>query len=184
MKTKLIIITSFVLMIALGGLSSNCPAQQTLQKDSSQSTGNEDPIGQLNLSPEQREQIRTIRQQMQAERVQVNERLREANRLFEQVLESDNPDETVVEERVKELATAQAAQLRMRALLEVRIRRVLTPDQRVLLQNLRQQAKQMRQQRNAQGQQGQAFDQQRLQNRRELRQVAPTGNVRPNKNRR
>lgn len=100
-----------------------------------------DPVRQLNLSPEQREQIRTIRQQSQPERAAINERVRETNRTLEAVLDSDSPDETVVEQRMREAAAAQAAAMRMRILTEVRIRRVLTPEQRNLLRALRQQAK-------------------------------------------
>lgn len=100
-----------------------------------------DPVRQLNLSPEQREQIRTIRQQSQPERAAISERVRETNRTLEAVLDSDSPDEAVLEQRMREAAAAQAAAMRMRILTEVRIRRVLTSEQRSLLRALRQQAK-------------------------------------------
>jgi Spy/CpxP family protein refolding chaperone len=106
-----------------------------------------DPIRELNLTPQQREQIRTIRQQNQTERAAINERVRETNRALEALLDSDNPDETAVEERMRELSAAQAAAMRMRILTEVRIRRVLTPEQRNLLRALRQQANQLRRER-------------------------------------
>lgn len=106
-----------------------------------------DPIRQLNLAPEQREQIRTIREQNQTERAAINQRVRETNRALEAVLDSDNPDEAVVEQRMREVAAAQAAAMRMRILTEVRIRRVLTAEQRSLLRSLRQQANQMRRER-------------------------------------
>jgi Spy/CpxP family protein refolding chaperone len=106
-----------------------------------------DPIQQLNLTPEQREQIRTIRQQNQTERATINERVRDTNRALELVLDSDSPEEAVVEQRMREAAAAQAAAMRMRILTEVRIRRVLTVEQRSLLRTLRQQANQMRRER-------------------------------------
>ena len=106
-----------------------------------------DPIQQLNLTPEQREQIRTIRQQNQKERATINERVRETSRALEVVLDSDSPDEAVVEQRMREAAAAQAAAMRMRILTEVRIRRVLTAEQRTLLRALQQQANQMRRER-------------------------------------
>ncbi len=99
-----------------------------------------DPIQQLNLTPEQREQIRVIREENRDERATINQRVREANRALEQVLDTDNPVESAVEERVREAAAAQAAAMRMRIMSEVRIRRVLTQDQRVLLRMLRRQA--------------------------------------------
>lgn len=106
-----------------------------------------DPVRQLNLTPEQRQQIRTIREQNQTERAAINERVRETNRALEAVLDSDSPDEGVIEQRMLEAAAAQAAAMRMRILTEVRIRRVLTSEQRNLLRTLRQQAKQFRRER-------------------------------------
>jgi Spy/CpxP family protein refolding chaperone len=106
-----------------------------------------DPIQQLNLTPEQREQIRTIRQQNQSERAAINVRVRETSRALELVLDTDDPEEAVVEQRMREAAAAQAAAMRMRILTEVRIRRVLTLEQRSLLRALRQQANQMKRER-------------------------------------
>jgi protein CpxP len=110
-----------------------------------------DPVRQLNLTPEQREQIRTIQEQSQTERAAINERVRETNRALEAVLDSDNPDEAAVEQRMREAAAAQAAAMRMRILTEVRIRRVLTSEQRALLPALRQQANQLRRERQLNG---------------------------------
>jgi Spy/CpxP family protein refolding chaperone len=106
-----------------------------------------DPIRELNLTAEQREQIRTIREQNQTERAALNERVRETNRALEAVLDSNNPDEAVVEERLREVAAARAAAMRMRILTEVKIRRLLTSEQRTLLKALRQQANQLRRER-------------------------------------
>lgn len=109
--------------------------------------GGGDPIRQLNLTPEQREQIRSIREQNKTERAAISERLREANRALEAELDSDNPDEAVVDQRVRDLGAAQAAAMRMRILTEIRIRRVLTPEQRIILRSLQQQAKEGRRER-------------------------------------
>ena len=57
-----------------------------------------DLIRQLNLTPEQREQIRAIREDKQTERAAVNQRLRESNRALEEALDTDNPDEVVIEQ--------------------------------------------------------------------------------------
>lgn len=103
-----------------------------------------DPIRQLNLSPEQLERIRAIREQQKEERFAIHQRLREANLELERVLDSDNPDEDLVEQRLRDVATAQAASMRMRVLSEVRIRRVLTPEQLSTLRTLRQSARSFR----------------------------------------
>ena len=102
-----------------------------------------DLIRQLNLTPEQREQIRAIREDKQTERAAVNQRLRESNRVLEEALDTDNPDEVVIEQRLRELAAAQAAAMRIRILTELRIRRVLTSEQRALLKSLQQQAREL-----------------------------------------
>jgi Spy/CpxP family protein refolding chaperone len=106
-----------------------------------------DPVRQLNLTPEQREQIRSIREQNKDERAAINERVGAANRALEESLDNDNPDESVVEQRLRDLGTAQAAAIRMRTLTEIRIRRVLTVEQRSLLRSLRQQARDIRRER-------------------------------------
>lgn len=103
--------------------------------------GGGDPIRQLNLSPEQREQIRSIRQQTNVERATINQRVGAANRALEAALDSDNPDEAAVEQRMKDLASAQADAMRMRISTEVKIRRVLTIEQRAILRTLRQEAR-------------------------------------------
>ena len=103
-------------------------------------TGQQAPdlIEQLRLTPEQREKIRSIREQTKNERMAVNQRLRESNRALEQALDSDNLDESLVEQRIREVNAAQGAQLRMRIQNEVQIRRVLTPDQIATWRLLRQ----------------------------------------------
>ena len=104
----------------------------------------DDPVRELNLSPEQRESIRVIREQTKEERAAINQRLHETNRALVEVLDSDNPNEAVVEQRLRELAAAQAASMRMRVLTEFRIRRVLTPEQQNTLRMLRQNARDSR----------------------------------------
>jgi Spy/CpxP family protein refolding chaperone len=99
-----------------------------------------DLIRQLNLTPEQREQIRGIRGDKQVERALINQQLRQSNRALQEALEADVPDEAVVEQRVREVAAAQASVMRMRIMTEIRIRRVLTTEQRALLKSLQQEA--------------------------------------------
>jgi len=119
-------------------------SEQQQQMPDMQQQAPTDPILQLNLSAEQRQKIRAIREQTKAERAANNERLRETNQALETALDADNPDEAVVEQRVREAAAAQSAAMRMRILTEVRIRRVLTLEQLGILRTLRQQARESR----------------------------------------
>ena len=82
-----------------------------------------------------------------SERADIKSHLDEANRALEDALNSETPDEALVEQRLRELASAQAAAMRMRILTEIRIRRVLTPEQRKLLRSLQLEAQQLRRER-------------------------------------
>src|SRR5678816_1265195 len=97
-----------------------------------------DLIEQLRLTPEQRQRIRAIREQSKNERMTVNQRLRESNLALEEALDSDNLDENLVEQRIRDVSAAQGAQLRMRIQNEVQIRRVLNPEQIATWRLLRQ----------------------------------------------
>lgn len=141
-------------LLALIGLLSAGPAthaqtglQQPATEAQQSGPGGGDPIRQLNLTPEQREQIRAIRESNRAERTEISGRLRDSNLALEEALNADNPDESLVEQRVRDVAAAQAAAMRMRILTEIRIRRVLTVEQRATLRSLQLQAAQMRRER-------------------------------------
>ena len=96
-----------------------------------------DPIEQLRLTPEQRERIRLIFEENKAERQMTNRRVREANVALDQALDADPIDDSVVEQRLNDLAVAQAAQMRMRIRTEMKIRRELNREQLATLRRLR-----------------------------------------------
>ena len=75
------------------------------------------------------------------ERQSVNRRVREANVALDQALDAEPTDEAVIDQRLRELATAQAAQMRMRIYTELKIRRELRPEQIAILRRLRLQAR-------------------------------------------
>ena len=100
-----------------------------------------DPITQLQLTPDQRQRVRMILEENKEERQSINRRVREANVALDQALDADRTDENVIEQRINDLATAQAAQMRMRIHTEIKIRRELTPEQLVMLRRLRLQAR-------------------------------------------
>lgn len=100
-----------------------------------------DPIEQLRLTPEQRQRVRMIFEENKTERQSINRRLREANVALDQALDAEPTDEAVIDQRLNELATAQAAQMRMRIYTELKIRRELRPEQLAILRRLRLQAK-------------------------------------------
>ena len=107
------------------------------QQDPAVNPGQPDPIEQLRLTPDQRQAIRRIVAENRDERQTTNQRVREANIALDQALDTDPPDENLIEQRMNELAAAQAAQLRMRIHTEIKIRRVLRPEQIATLRRLR-----------------------------------------------
>ena len=103
-----------------------------------------DQIEQLNLTPEQRQRIRLIFEANKTKRQLTNRRLREANLALDQALDADPINEALVEQRLNDLAIAQAAQMRMRIQTELEIRRELRPEQLATLRQLRLQARDFR----------------------------------------
>lgn len=120
----------------------------------------QDPIAQLNLTPEQRQQIRAIREQSKDERAAINRRLRETRQALNQALDANPPDEALIEQRAREAGDAEGASIRLRALTQTRIRRVLTVEQLRTLRILQAEAAQNRRE-------------QRIENRAEKRQANP-----------
>lgn len=124
--------TLFAILLTLGfGISAiSTRAQNQLPPPA-------DPILQLNLTPEQRQKIRLLTQETRDERQNTNRRLREANVALDEALDADPIDESLIEQRINELTAAQAAQTRMRIHMELRVRRLLNPEQLATLKRLR-----------------------------------------------
>jgi len=140
---------------------------------------NQDPVENLELTGEQRAAIRAIRIANRDEQFAVNQRLKQARMAWEDALDADYPNEALIEKRVKELGEAQVAQVRLRSLQELRIRRLLTPAQQATLRDLRLRARE-----------AEAHRQRRIQNQNDVRRprngptqgngIAPSPGSRPN----
>ena len=92
----------------------------------------------LNLTPDQMVRIRAIRQHNVEEAQAIRRRVRQAQRLLDQSIYSDNASDAEVEQRTRELVEAQATEIRLRALTELSIRRVLTNEQLDIFRRIRQ----------------------------------------------
>lgn len=138
MTSRILIIMAAAVVLSWTSVSNArlLPAQDP-QPDQSQTFGPADPIEQLRLTPEQRQRIRRIVGENKDERQLTNRRVREANVALDQALDAEPIDETLIEQRVNDLAAAQAAQIRMRIRTELRIRRELRPEQLNTLRRLR-----------------------------------------------
>ena|SRR2546423_7255561 len=98
-------------------------------------------LGQLNLSQEQIGQMRAIQGESVPQARELTRRLNQARRALDEAIYSDTVDESLIEQRARDVADAQAALVRLRAQTELRVRRVLTPEQLQTFRDLRQQAR-------------------------------------------
>ena len=180
MKLKSLASTISLVLLAALPLCAQTPTPEPHPGAMQRRDGGGDPIRELNLTAEQREQIRMIREQNRAERATINQRVRETNRALEEALNSDNPDQSVLEQRIQEVSAAQAEAMRMRIKTEVKIRQVLTNEQRIMLKELRRNVHQIRDRRRQDGvvdRQRRLEDRQRrLERRRNQVRPAPQGN--------
>jgi Spy/CpxP family protein refolding chaperone len=105
---------------------------------------------QLNLSPEQIEQIRVINRETREQMRGVVQKQRDARRALDAAIYADNSSSAEVEQRAREFAEAQAAVSKLRARTEFRIRQILSAEQlarfRVLRRRAIEQAPQQQQQ--------------------------------------
>ncbi|MDT4969770.1 MAG: motif family protein [Acidobacteriota bacterium] len=129
-RTTLMLALFFV--VGLGLASRRVAAQipgEPMQPPPQQ--GNQEPNWkeQLGLSEEQMGKIRSIREQNRVDGQAIRRRVNLAQRALDQAIYSDAVNETEVEQRARELAAAQAAEVRLRAMTELNIRRVLTAEQ-------------------------------------------------------
>ena len=130
------------------------PAEATQTQNQAQ-TNQTNPIpdlGPLNLTPDQVQKIKIIYADTKDQRQAVNIRIRQAQRSLAEAIDSSTPNETLIEQRSRELADARADAARLRSLTEARLlHEVLTPEQRVRLREMRQRAQANQRARNQQG---------------------------------
>ncbi|MDT5262774.1 MAG: periplasmic protein CpxP/Spy [Acidobacteriota bacterium] len=164
------VFTGFVLMLLLLIVpSQTCAQEQDAQPARQAGTQPQGGSGnnlmqQLNLTPEQRAQLREIRNQDEPETRALTRRMRLARRALEEAIYSDASNEELIQQRTHELSDAQAALVQHRAATELKVRRILTNEQLQSFRNLRQEAQrrqqmQRRQRRNGQQPQSGVLDQ-------------------------
>jgi protein CpxP len=115
----------------------NAAPQQQQQEEAPPADAAAALLSQLNLTPEQVSQMREIREQSVPQAQALTRRLNQARRALDESIYSDALDETLVQQRAREVAEAQAALVQLRAQTELRVRRVLTPGQLQTFRELR-----------------------------------------------
>lgn len=96
----------------------------------------------LNLTVDQTQQIRSINMETHEAARQAYQRLRTARRALDAAIYADSVDQALIDERLRELNTAQTEASKLKVTIELRIRQVLTPEQLVRFRELRQNAEQ------------------------------------------
>lgn len=141
---KLAVLAAAVVLFGLCGEI----AAQTTQTENSPPTGQTQtadlPANQmtdlrpLGLTPTQIQTIRSINFELKDERKAAGMKLRQAQRALADAIESPTPNESLIEQRSREVAAAQSNTIRLRSLTEARILQILTPEQRTRLREMRQ----------------------------------------------
>ena len=126
------------------GQSARQEAPQAGQPEGARQPGRGVPgnalMRRLNLTAEQRERLREIREQSEAEARDLTRRVRLARRALDEAIYADSSDESKIEHHARLLLDAQAELLRLRVATELKVRRVLTPEQLRAFRELRRQA--------------------------------------------
>lgn len=113
------------------------PAQRRRALPPRREAAGPDLVRALNLSPEQRAEIARIRREVEPQTRAANLRVRRARLALEEAVYAAVADESLIEPRAAEVAAAEGARARLRAQTELRIRRLLTPDQLNAFRELR-----------------------------------------------
>jgi Spy/CpxP family protein refolding chaperone len=141
--TKRMAATVTMLFILLFAVSSTREVRaqnpaETPQNDQAQENPDTGWRNQLNLTPDQITKIRTILEQNKAERQAARQRVNQAQRALDQAIYADAANKDEITQRTHELSEAQTAEVRLRAATELKISRVLTPEQLNKFRTIRQ----------------------------------------------
>jgi Spy/CpxP family protein refolding chaperone len=130
-----------IALLAFGFAAAEARAQDEMPPDERPRAGRRQQrprlLQELNLSPEQIQQIRRINQSRRPQMLEAQRRLHEANRALDAAIYADSPNEADVQERMKEVQAAQAEIIKIRTASELAVRRVLTPEQLEKFRELR-----------------------------------------------
>lgn len=94
-------------------------------------------LAELDLSPNQIQQIRRINADKRPLVREAQQQWREANRRLDQAIYADSADEIEIQARLKDAQIAQAELIKIRSATELAVRQILTPDQLVKFREIR-----------------------------------------------
>jgi Spy/CpxP family protein refolding chaperone len=140
-RLRVVALCGFALALLIlcpsSSLAQNAARQQQPSEEAPAGDAAATLLSQLNLTATQVSQMREIREQSVPQAQALTRRLNQARRALDESIYADTADETLIEQRAREVAEAQAALVRLRAQTELRVRRVLTPEQLQTFRDLR-----------------------------------------------
>ena len=101
----------------------------------------------LGFTQQQIQQWREINREFRNQEMNATMKLRQARVALNEAMESQPTNEEVIKQRAKDVADAQSAVTQLQALRQARVLQMLTPEQRVKLKEIRQQAQAIKQER-------------------------------------
>ena len=104
-------------------------------------------LRELGLRPDQVRQIQMINGENREKIREANFRLHEARKSLDAAIYADNADAALFETRLREFQNAQAEVIKIRAMTELAIRKILTPEQLIRFRELRAKFEEFRQDR-------------------------------------
>lgn len=135
---KLALIFVFCVLCAPVAWAQTDDAQVSPPEKNFKRGGSRSILRELGLTAEQLQKIRALNAERKPIMIEAQRRMREAMRKLDSAIYADSVNETEIENRLKELQTAQTEIARIKARDELELRKILTPEQLVKFRELRQ----------------------------------------------
>lgn len=132
----------FTILLVIVSFSAVKAQDETPSQDASPENFNQarrpNLLAELDLSPNQIQQIRRINADKRPLVREAQQKWREANRRLDKAIYADNANEAEIQVRLKDAQNAQAELTKIRSATEYAVRQILTPDQLVKFREIRQ----------------------------------------------
>lgn len=167
------------LMIFFSSMVTEAQNREALDQESTQTEQPQRPnlLKELDLTPDQVQQIRQLNQDRRAEKQAANRRLKAAKDALDSAIYGNEENNAEVQKRVRELHDARLEVLKNRVADEQNLRRILTPQQLGRFRELKQQYSQTQNQ-NRNSENGLNRNQNRNLNRNQNRDLTPRQQMR------
>lgn len=135
-RLALIFIFCFFWTVTLKAQTDDVPPSPP-EKNAKRADSRPNLLRELGLSTEQLQKIRQLNSERKPLMMEAQHRVRDAMRNLDLAIYADSVSETEIENKLKELQTAQAEIARLKARNELEVRKILTPEQLVRFREVR-----------------------------------------------